>query len=306
LTQYLAGKAVVITGSGRGVGAACANHAAAHGAAVVVNDIDQGVAEAVAGEIRATGAQAIAVTADIATWEGAEKLIASCVSEFGRIDGLVNNAGLLRMSALVDQSAEDMRAMVETNLVGLVACSSFAARQMSEQRSGSIVNVSSGAQCGIVAQGVYSGTKGAVASMTYTWAMELAGSGVRVNAISPHARTRMVTHAAEYRERQGQPPLYTTEAPEPADNAPIVTYLLSDRSSNVTGQIVRVDGQLLGLYAHPAVMLPVQRRARWEVDGIAEAFTSDLESRQAPLGISGIQVTAFVPDSKEWAVAREE
>jgi len=167
------------------VGEAYARGAAALGAAVVVNDIDLKLATAVASDIRAKGGRAVAHGANISTSEQAEELIAYCVSEFGAIDGLVNNASLLRFGRLEAASEADFRDMIEANLIGTFNCSAHAIRRMYAQKRGSIVNVVSGAQVGMSALGCYGATKGAVASFTYTWAAEAAGSGVRVNAISP-------------------------------------------------------------------------------------------------------------------------
>lgn len=188
--NVLQGKAVVITGSGKGIGAACAKGAAHQGAAVVVNDIDDSAHET-ANAILAEGGKAVACLADVSKWDEAGRLIDCCLEAFGKIDGLVNNAALYNRARIDELEPESARAQVEVNVLGTMFCTAHAVRHMLEQGSGSIVNVVSGAHMGMPTMGVYGATKGAVASMVYTWAMELTGTGVRVNALSPFGRTRI-------------------------------------------------------------------------------------------------------------------
>jgi NAD(P)-dependent dehydrogenase (short-subunit alcohol dehydrogenase family) len=133
----------------------------------------------------------------------------------------VNNAGVFRMGFLGDQDEQELRLLVETNVVGTYLCGSTAARRMKAQGSGAIVNITSGAQAGIPLMGAYAATKGAVASATYAWAKELRGSGVRVNAVSPQARTRMSDITADFLSSHGLP-LYPGTQPEPEASAPAV------------------------------------------------------------------------------------
>src|SRR5262245_52662001 len=181
----LEGKAVVITGSGRGVGAACARGVAAQGASVIVNDIDGEEAEYIASEIQRAGGTALACPADVSDWEQAGRLIETCLEKFGRIDGLVNNAALVHTAPVTAVDPRQARALVDANVLGPIHCTGHAVKPMVAQRSGSIVNVVSAAHLGIPNMGIYAATKGAVASMVYAWAMELEGSGVRVNGLSP-------------------------------------------------------------------------------------------------------------------------
>jgi hypothetical protein len=122
-----------------------------------------------------------------------------------------------------------------------------------------------------------------VASATYAWAEELRGSGVRVNAVSPQARTRMSDITADFLSSHGLP-LYPGTQPEPEANAPAVVYLLSDAASGVTGQIVRIEGRQLALMTHPCVLLPFPTREEWTAETVAEAFAADLAARQQPVG----------------------
>ena len=299
LQQALEGKCVVITGSGRGLGAAYARAASSAGAAVVVNDVDGDPVAEVVSEIVAGGGNAVGVIADVSSWSEAEQVVTACVDTFGRIDGLVNNAGLFSMSRLEEMAPDDVAALTATNILGTAFCASHAARHMVHQGSGSIVNVTSGAHAGIPMMGVYGATKGAVASFTYAWAAELAGSGVRCNAISPLGRTRMVETTRRYFEAHGLP-MYGGETPDPDVNAPVAVFLLSDRGADLNGQIVRIEGRQLSIMTHPAVWLPVLTRDVWTLEAVAEAFATDLVHRQSPTGVVGIRPDLTTAASEFW------
>ena len=277
------GLAIVITGSGRGIGAATARLAASLGARIVVNDLDVAEAEKVATEIRAAGGQAVAQPADIARWDEARALIDRCVAEWGRIDGLFNNAGLFRMAKLAEENEAELRAMLEVNIVGTFACAFHALAHMKRQGKGAIVNVTSGAHMGTAAMGAYAASKGAVASATYVWAGEVAGTGIRVNALSPMAQTRMADVISDY---FGNAKVVGASA---ENNAATACYLLSDAASGVNGQVVRIDGRNLSLVSHPGVALPTLE-GEWTIDAVAKAFRDDLGKRQFPIGVVGLHV----------------
>lgn len=290
----LEGKAVVITGAGRGIGAATARLAAQLGAHVVVNDLDAAEAEATAAGIRAAGGKAVAHPADISDWDAARRLVAACGEAWGRIDGLFNNAGHFGLARLDEITPDRLRTALEVNVVGTFACAVHAVAAMRRQGGGgAILNVTSGAQMGIPAMSVYGASKGAVASATYAWSEELKGSGIRVNALSPMAATRMMAETARYLGRDmgaGLPPEV---------NAPVACYLLSDASAGVTGQVVRIEGRNLSLTTHPGILLPVLVDD-WDVDRIAEAFRSDLAARQFPAGTVGMSVEIGGNASRTW------
>lgn len=286
----LTGRAVVITGAGRGIGAACARAAAALGAAVVVNDIDAPAAEEVAAGIRQAGGRAVAHACDIVQWDQASALVERCVAEFGAIDGLVNNAGLFRMERLDEATEATCRAMLDVNVLGTMYCAAHALRAMQRQGRGAIVNVTSGAQCGLAAMGAYGASKGAVASLTYTWAAELAGTPIRVNALSPSGATQMGQLNERYYRERGTPIAPNPNTPE--NNAPVVCFLLSDAAAGVHGQVVRIHGQKLSLMSHPAVLEPVQQREQWTADAIAEAFDRVLRQHLQPVGLQTVRLAA--------------
>jgi NAD(P)-dependent dehydrogenase (short-subunit alcohol dehydrogenase family) len=282
---YLDGKAVVITGSGRGIGSAYAHLAAAEGASVVVNDIDADAAATVSSEITEAGGQAITAVADVGDWAGAEFVIERCVEEFGQIHGLVNNAGLFSMADGWELDEKHVAELVKTNVVGVAACGTFALRRMVAQGFGSVVNIVSGAHFGIPHMSVYGATKGAVASLTYTWSMEVEGTAVRVNAVSPLARTRMGESTAEFYRTHNLGEIDNSGSPAPEVNAPPVVYLLSDAATGVNGQIVRIEGRQLAIVAHPAVREPVLE-GDWTVAGIDEAFRQTLGRYTVPVGMT--------------------
>jgi NAD(P)-dependent dehydrogenase (short-subunit alcohol dehydrogenase family) len=284
----LEGKAVIITGSGRGIGAACAIGAAMQGASVVVNDVDADVAEESAAAIRDAGGTAIACPADITDWAAAGRLIAACIDGFGRIDGLVNNAGAYHMSKAWDFDPVAARTLVEVNVLGTMHCAGHAVKAMVAQGSGSIVNVVSGAHMGIDSLGIYGATKGAVASMVYCWAVDLAGTGVRINGLSPFGATRMAEATSAYRRSIGATDRRASFQPAEA-NSPLVEYLLSDRAEGISGQLVRIDSGEIQLYTHPALLLPPLRRESWTAGQIADAFDAELRERLVPCGVLGME-----------------
>lgn len=296
-----AGRAIVVTGAGRGIGEACARELARLGAGVVVNDVDQDAARRVAGDILAKGGQAVAHPADISSRAAAAGLIECAVREFGRIDGLVNNAALMAVGDLVEYDEQVLRRLLEVNVVGVVNCAAEAVTRMLEQGSGSIVNVTSGAHLGLPHMSLYAATKGAVASLTYAWAAETTGTGVRVNALSPFAVGHMTEMTDRYLMERGLADA-PFDAPAPAANAPVVAFLLSERAAEIHGQVVRIDGGRLSLMTHPAITVPVLVRDSWSFEDVDRAFREVLAARQAPVGLAwGEPAASTPPDPVEFA-----
>lgn len=283
MTRALEGKAVIVTGAGQGIGEATATLAATLGARVLVNDLRQADAERVATAIRAAGGDAAAFAADVSLWATGRALVEACLDRFGRLDGLVNNAGLFRIAPLAETSEEDFVSTFKVNTLGTAACAQAAARHMVAAGRGAIVNIVSGAQSGMHGLAAYGASKGAVASLTYAWAIELAATGVRLNAVSPMANTQMA-HATRAYLASAAVPLPETVPPATA-NAPAICYLLSDAASGVHGQVVRIDGTVLTLVTHPAILAPVLEDENWTVEKIARAFAGDLAARAQPLGV---------------------
>lgn len=270
----LAQKSVIITGAGRGLGRAYAVHAASEGAAVVVNDIDGAAAEEVVARIHSDGGMAIVSTHSVSDWNAARDLVASCLTAFGRLDGVVNNAGVISICEPADEDESSIRSTVEVNLVGSAFVGTHAMRVMTAQRSGSIVNATSSAQLGIHQLGIYGATKGALASLTYGWAIDLAKHNVRVNAYSPVASTDMTSRS----------PIPVTGVPTPEDNAAVVTYLLSDLASDVTGQVVQRRGTTLTVMQHPDYSDHVVDSATWTTEDVVRLLGPVLRSGRQPVG----------------------
>jgi NAD(P)-dependent dehydrogenase (short-subunit alcohol dehydrogenase family) len=288
----LRNKAVVVTGSGRGIGAACAKGIVRQGAAVVINDVNAAVAEKTATEIRSAGGKAIAVVADVSKWDEAARLIQACVLEFGQIDGLVNNAALCFPTPLVQLDPAVARGMIEVNVLGPMYCMAHAVKAMLPRKSGSIVNVCSGAHLGMPPLGVYGASKGAVASMVYGWAMELSGSGIRVNGVSPMGATDIGANSrdflVEHYGAQIQPGDSSRAASvllqPPEANSPVIEYLLSDSAADVNGQIFRINKGEMQLYTHPTLLLPALPCENWTAQGIAAVMAGQPKQRQVPCG----------------------
>jgi NAD(P)-dependent dehydrogenase (short-subunit alcohol dehydrogenase family) len=279
----LDGKAIVITGSGSGIGAACAIDAAEEGARVVVNDINRQQVEAVCSEIMRLGGTAIGHVADISVSKEAQALIDRSCDEFGSIDGLVNNAGLFVQDLVQEVKEDDMHLMIAVNIVGTVLCGQKAISRMLAQKCGRVVNMTSGSMMGHVGTSIYGATKGAVASLTYCWAADLEKTQVRVNAVSPYAESHMSSAAEKFRElkkiaaRSGKMPSAKT-------TTPLVNFLLSELSGNMSGQIIRIAGEKLNIMGHPTILHPTIVHEKWTPTAIAKAFTNELAGLQQPLG----------------------
>ncbi|HEY2762439.1 MAG TPA: SDR family oxidoreductase [Pseudonocardiaceae bacterium] len=276
--DLLKGKAVVVTGAGRGLGEAYAVHAARAGANVVVNDVEGELAEAVADRITDAGGRAVASAQSVRDPDQASAIVERCLAEFGRVDGLVNNAGLRHEALPWAENVEAARELIEVNVLGLLYCSIAAARVMRRQRTGSIVNIASGSLLGQRRAGTYSASKGAVASLTYSWALDLEGLGVRVNAVCPLAWTRLVEASPAARLR-------CTPERTPQRIAPLITYLLSDRSVDITGQVIRFTGDQLHIVRQPEFKEPVLRGEEWRPEDVDAAFQGALGDYLEPFGL---------------------
>ncbi|WP_161139197.1 SDR family NAD(P)-dependent oxidoreductase [Propylenella binzhouense] len=284
----LDGKAVVFTGSGRGIGAACARSAASEGAKVVINDVAGNLVDKVVAEIREEGGQAIGFACDVSSSAEALKLISCCCDSFGRIDGLVNNAALIKHHSIDEMDEQDIDALLRVNVMGTIHCGRHAvARMKAQDGNASIVNVTSGSQMGLAGASVYSATKGAVASLTYSWALELDGSPIRVNAVSPYAETRMSQATDAFRHRKGEP-ARAAALPEPAANAPLVNFLLSDLSEGIIGQVFRLAGDELNTVTHPALLCPPAVRRDWSAQKIDAILKAELSGMLQPLGYQSV------------------
>lgn len=287
-----AGRVAVVTGAGRGIGRGIALLLASEGAAVVVNDLGVSVggddasttpAEAVVAEIRAAGGSAVANADSVADFAAAENIIHTAVSEFGRIDMLVNVAGILRDRMVFNLSEDDWDAVIAVHLKGTFNTVRHASRRMREQQGGRIVNFSSTSGLyGNSGQANYGAAKDGIAGLTRVVARDLGKYGITVNAVAPVARTRMTQTVSDAARQARASRGITAGAPatelrmEPEDVAPMVAWLCSDAAKNVNGQFFLVRGGVISLLNYPAPARTITRRGRWTAEEIAALFPSTL------------------------------
>ncbi len=269
MAGFLEGKAIAVTGGGGGIGRAVALAAAAEGAKVIVADFgvsmagedpSSDVADAVVAEITAAGGVAVAVADDISKMESGERLVATAVEAWGRIDGVVAVAGILRERMLFNMSEDEWDAVISTHLKGHFTVFRAAAAVMRKQEGGgALVGFTSGAFAGSVAQANYAAAKGGIVSLVRSAAAGLHRYGITSNAIAPVARTRMSANV----------PMDLAEMGDAEDIAPMVVYLLSDQAKHVTGQVYTVVGPKIAVWNQPAEVRAMYAEGRWTPEQIA-------------------------------------
>lgn len=297
------GRVVIVTGAGRGIGRAHALAFAAEGAKVVVNDIGAGLdgsatgespAEQVVAEIEVAGGRAVVNGDDVADWAGAQNLIKTAIDTYGRLDVLVNNAGFLRDRMLVSMSEEEWDAVVRVHLKGHFATLHHAAAYWrAESKAGNVVdariiNTSSGAGLqGSIGQGNYAAAKAGIAEMTIQAAAELKSYGITVNAIAPAARTRMTVGAGGAMAESMAAPEEGFDAMAPENISPLVVWLGSAESKDVSGRIFEVEGGKITVaegWRHG----PTQDKgARWDPKEIGPVVADLLAKAETPVPVYG-------------------
>lgn len=297
---------VVITGAGRGIGREYALEFARQGAKVVVNDLGgsvdgtgsmQGPALDVVSEILGMGGQAVANTDDVSDWDGAKRLIDTAINEFGRLDVLVNNAGILRDRALVNMSIEDFDAVIRVHLRGTFAPLRHAAAYWREeskagrQPNARVINTcSSSGLYGIQGQTNYGPAKAGIANMTIVASRELERYGVLVNAIYPTAKSRLTEDLFKQKgmTKEGEGDF---DPFDPANVAPMVVWLGSLESAGITGRVFGVRGGSItvaeGWHAGPRI----EKKGRWSVDELSELIP-DLVNQAAPNALLSGEIPA--------------
>jgi 3-oxoacyl-[acyl-carrier protein] reductase len=249
MTLSLEGRVAVITGGGRGIGRAAALALADAGADVMVAvSRDTAAAEGVAEEVRSRGRRALARQADVSSGEQAEALVAATVEELGKIDILVNNAGITRDGLLMRMSEEDWDAVLDVNLKGTFNCTRAALRRMVRQRSGRIVNITSVMGItGNAGQANYAASKAGIIGLTKSTAKEVGSRGITCNAVAPGwIKTQMTAELPGEFAEQVLKQVAVGRLGEPEDVAGLVVFLSSDAASYITGQVIVVDGGLIG------------------------------------------------------------
>ena len=282
MSGFLEGKNIAITGGGGGIGRAVALAAAAEGANVVVADYGVGidgsdpsseVADKVVAEITAEGGTALAVASDVSTMQGGHDVVHAAVDAWGSIDGVVCVAGILRERMLFNMTEDEWDPVIAVHLKGHFSVFQAASKVMREQRSGSLIGFTSGAFQGSIAQANYSAAKGGVVSLVRSAAVGLAKYGVTANAIATVARTRMSANV----------PGDLAEMGDAEDVAPMVTYLLSDRSRDVTGQIYTVVGNKIAVWNQPREVRAMYADGRWTPEQIAERLGGSVGVEKMPI-----------------------
>ncbi len=241
----LKNRIAIITGSGRGLGAATALRMAEEGADVVINDISADAAKATAAEVEKLGRRVLVSTHDVSDTAQANALVEETKKVFGGVDILVNNAGITRDSMLHKLTEEKWDEVIRINLKGPFNMGQACAKVMMEKKYGKIVNLASIAWLGNIGQTNYSASKAGVVGLTRTWALELARYQINVNAIAPGLIDTQMTQAipAEVKEKFiNKIPMRRIGKPE--DIAAIVCFLASDEANYITGQCIQIDGGL--------------------------------------------------------------
>jgi NAD(P)-dependent dehydrogenase (short-subunit alcohol dehydrogenase family) len=278
---YLDGKTIAVTGAGRGIGRAVALACAAAGANVVVNDFgvsidgqdpNSDIANAVVAEIEAAGGHGVAVADSVTTMEGGARIVQTAVDTYGKIDGVVCVAGILRERMLFNMSEDEWDPVIETHLKGTFTVFRAAAPLMRAQKSGTLIGFTSGAYAGSVAQANYSAAKGGIVSFVRSAALGMHKYGVTANVIAPVAKSRM----------SGNVP-FGLEMGEPEDVAPMVVFLLGDAARHVTGQVYTANDGIIAVWNQPVEVRQMRKDGRWTPEEIASRFDEVGQERMGML-----------------------
>jgi NAD(P)-dependent dehydrogenase (short-subunit alcohol dehydrogenase family) len=290
--EMLEGKVIAVTGAGRGIGRDIALLCAAKGAAVVVNDLgtstegegaDQTPAEEVVALIRQQGGKAVVNAASVADPAGATSIIEDAVKAFGRIDGVVNNAGILRDKIFHKMSELDWRQVIDVHLHGAFLVSKAAIPYFKDQESGSFVHfTSTSGLIGNFGQANYAAAKMGIAGLSKSIALDAQRYNVRSNCIAPFAWSRMIgTIPAETEAEKERVEQLKTMSTEKV--APMVAFLLSDASKSVSGQIFSVRKNEIMLFSQPRPIRSMQKSEGWTPEAIAEELLPAFENSFYPL-----------------------
>lgn len=287
-------KAIIVTGAGAGLGLAYAQEIARQGAGVVVNDVDPKVADAAVTRIRENGGTAVACTVPVGTTEAATQLVEAALSNFGRLDGLVTNAGILRDKSLLKMSDEDFDTVIQVHLRGTFTCVRETFRHFKNNGvQGSIVCIGSPTgQRGNFGQTNYAAAKAGIVGMVRTWALEMKKAGVQVNAAVPVASTAMTRtvpyfqKAIEAEDRKRPMPSFFRHDlgfGTAQDVAGLVSYLVGGDLGE-TGQVFGVGGDRLQVWTHPTPEATEYREGGWSYEDLAQDLPALVEAHRQTVG----------------------
>jgi NAD(P)-dependent dehydrogenase (short-subunit alcohol dehydrogenase family) len=290
--RFLDGKVIIITGAGRGIGRAMALLAAREGAKVVVNDLgtsptgeghDEGPAQEVVSQIKAEGGTAISSTESVAESKGAQRIVEAAVDTFGHVDGLVNNAAMLRDKIFHKLSPEDWHAVLNVNLNGSFYMASAVALHFRRQNSGVFVHMTStSGLIGNFGQAHYATSKIGIAGLSRSIALDMAAFNVRSNCISPFAWTRLV--ATIPTDKTSEIARVERMKQMGAEKiAPLAAFLISEAAEGITGQIFAVRQNEIFLMSQPRPIRSVHRSEGWTPATIAEHAMPALKADFCPL-----------------------
>jgi 3-oxoacyl-[acyl-carrier protein] reductase len=280
-------RVAIVTGAGRGIGKGEAVLLAKEGAAVVVNDFggtgageggDKAPADEVVAEIKAAGGKAVADYGNVADYATGEGLVKQAVDTFGRLDIVVNNAGILRDRMVFNMSEEEWDAVIAVHLKGHFNLTRHACNVFRRQRSGVIVNTSSESGLGNMGQANYASAKEGIVGLTRTTARDMGRYGVRCNAIRPRAATRLTISdemkAAAERGRAAGMSLEMLQAFEAANPpeaiGPLVVWLCSDEAADVNGRTFLAAGNQIGLYSEPEIVADITSDHGWDIEELSK------------------------------------
>src|SRR5262247_2597360 len=273
--MMLKGKVAVVTGAGRGIGREIAMLMAKHGAQVVVNDIAK------------AGGKAVGNYDSVASMAGGQSIVKTAIDNFGRIDIVVNNAGILRDRMIFNMTEEEWDAVINTHLKGSFAVTRAAAPIMREQKSGRFINMTStSGLIGNVGQANYAAAKLGIFGLTKATALDMARYNVTANCISPFAWTRMIGTIPTQTESQ-RARVEKIKKMGPAHIAPVAVFLASDAARDVNGQVFGVRGKEIMLFSHERPIMRVHNSEGWTPESFAEVFPGTLQHHLVPHVTSG-------------------
>lgn len=289
----LDGKVAVVTGAGRGLGRGMALHLAREGACVVVNDLggsvngqgrDDSVAGQVVDEIKAGGGEAVANADTVASWEGGHSILQTALDHYGRVDILINNAGILRDQFLWHMSEEEWDAVLDVHLGGAFLCTRAVAPFMKKQGWGRILFITSTAGfIGTFGQCNYGAGKMGMVGLSRSLALEMEGCNVTSNCIAPFAWTRIPAsiHAVTEEIREAVDRLF--KEMEPADVSPLVVYLASERAAGITGQVFGVRGKEIYTFNQSRVVRSMHKAEGWRARDFTDVLEPTFRQHLTPL-----------------------